>query len=549
MNLIAEVKAPYYGDREKWVDSKDQNVDGIIEAIKKSHSLDKTDYESFAKTFWRGNARDTAKLLFDFEKKYIVYAVEPELDQTVKSPGRIKADRHGDCKHYALFTCGVCDALNRMGYPVESWYRFTADIPGTEVHHVFAVVSDGKKQWWVDPVIDYFDQRPTFYNTKDVRMAISRLSGTEMSGTIRYDIAIVAGRNPFRTRDHLLRFLELHGKRPADFPDAHSMKAFIIHALNPRMGGMESAIGKKKRHNNFLKSIAHGMEVNLHNAGKEIAKDAKAVKNMALKVSFAAARGPFLALVALNKLNLAHRYRDTLVGPHRTPLLRAWRDIGGNEHAFINAVNSGWRHYKQQHGGYNASRDHISGIGYVGDCSIGFAIESAMALATGIIAVLNKFVHSNAPAADQELAEGAKKGAVDVAMAANEGMQNDKGGGTTTTTDIPGSGGKMQLATGIDQEGNPTVAVRTTSHPAFDQAAQPPAGSSSDDIQGGGAVQLQRQDSNIDTGMAGKDSFKQWWDNATAWVKEHKALAIGVPLAIGTGAVLVNRLGGKKRRR
>lgn len=559
---IAEIQAPYDGKREIWVDDKDQKVSEIIKSIQKAHDLDKTDYNSFAKIFWQGNVRDTAKLLFDFHKKYVVYAIEPEKDQTVKTPGRIKADRHGDCKHYAQFTCGVCDALNRMGYPVEARYRFVADFPGSEVHHVFAVVSDGKNDFWVDPVIERFDDRPTFYNTKDFRMAISRLSGTEngmeVNGTGQYDIAIVAGRNPFRSRDHLLMFLKGHGMAPGNFRDANHMKMFILqklhhHGLKPHMGEYDG-IGKKKAHNNFLKKIAHGMEVNAKHLGKGIEKAADKVKAMSLKVSLAAGRGPFLGLVATNSFNLGHRLRDTLVGPHRGPLLRKWKDIGGNEKALINAVNSGWRHYKKHHGGYNPGRDHVSGfsVGYlqVGD-TIGIAPQAAVALASGIIALLGKFIHSKAPAHDEAIATAAKEGAVDIASKANEGITNDQGGASTTAVDIPGTKGQMQLQTGVDENGAPTVAVHSTAHPAFDQAAQPPAhGDGSDDIQGGGSVQLQKQDSQIDAGMSGKDSFKEFWENGVTWVKAHKGAVIATTAAVVIGVPVARHLmSGKKRKR
>lgn len=544
---IAEVRAPYDGAREVWVDDKNQSVAKIITAIRKAHDLDKTDYNNFARIFWRGNARDTAKLLFDFHKKYVVYAIEPEGDQTVKTPGRIAHDRHGDCKHYAQFTCGVCDALNRMGFPIEARYRFVSDLPGQEVHHVFAVVSDGKNDYWVDPVIERFDERPTFYNTKELRMAISRLSGTTT-----HDIAIVAGRNPFRSQRQLLMFLRHHGMSPRDFRDADHMKMFIVRKLHmhgmPQLGDYES-LGRKKKahHNNFLKKIAHGMEVNARNVKKGVDKAADKVKNMALKVSLAAGVGPFLGLVAMNTFNLAHRLRDTLIGPHREPLLRKWRDIGGNERALINAVNSGWRHYKQHHGGYNPGRDHVSGMGYLGNSQIGVVqAAAAVALASGVIALLNKFIHSPAPAHEEAIADAAKKGAVDVAMAADKGAANDEGG-ATTTADIPGTGGKMQVSTGVDQNGNPTVAVHAAGHPVFDQAAQP-SGSGPDDLQGGGAVQ--KQDSSIDAGVSGKDSFKQWWENTWTWIKDHKVAVIGTGLTVGIGIPLVSKLAtGKKKRR
>ena len=181
MVTAAEIKRslPYSGARDMLVNSRDQSTPKIIEYIGEQHRRDKASYDKIADQFWNQDARTTAKDLFNFCKKNIKYFVEPESDQTVKTPGRILIDGHGDCKHYSLFINGICDSLRRAGYPISSYYNFVSDSPDIDVHHVFAVIKDGNgNEIWADPVLDHFNIKPHYHNTKKLDMAISILSGT-----------------------------------------------------------------------------------------------------------------------------------------------------------------------------------------------------------------------------------------------------------------------------------------------------------------------------------------------------------------------------------
>ena len=563
--------APYDGGREVWVDDDNQNVAEIIQAIRKKHNLDVDWYNKHCKEFWRGNVKDTAKLLFDFHKKYIDYIIEPEKDQTVKTPGRLLHDRHGDCKHYSLFTCGIVDALTRAGYPIECNYRFVADYPELEVHHVFAVVSDpvNKKNYWVDPVLDTFNDRPTFYNTKDYGMAISSLSGTA-GGTGRYNISIVAGgvgqRNPFHNRHELLAFLRKHGRHPNSFKNPMEMKVFIIDRLNHEIHShnSKSAVGRKnKKHGNFLTKIAHGLKVNAENAAHGIAVDAANAKTMALKVSLAAGRGPFLALVDLNAFNLAHRLRDTLMieGPERrAKLLAKWRSLGGKDSGLINAVNNGYREYKRHNGGYVISRDHVSGIG--------MAETTMVALASGILATLAAYFKSATPADKSAMAKSATTGTQDITAKVHKAITASPDASNSITNMATGnSGGSISANTGVSADGTPTVTVTAASHPSFDNAGQPggPDGNyqpTPDDIPGGGPVD-NAVSTMMDNGGGGKKKGKKSGaadegsngsgngltkiiDEVETFVTDHKT-AVGI--TAGTMALGYFLMHTKKRRR
>lgn len=175
---------PYYGIETNLVE--DQDSSDIIVFLKKNHKQNQKDYDNIAIDFWQGNAGDTAKYLFDFCKKNIAYKIEPKERQTVKTPGAIIHEGVGDCKHYSSFINGIIDALYRKGYPVTCMYRFVSDDPGTDVHHVFAVIKDGSgREYWADPVVNTFNKRPIFYNTKNVHMPLKQISGTSAIGNCR----------------------------------------------------------------------------------------------------------------------------------------------------------------------------------------------------------------------------------------------------------------------------------------------------------------------------------------------------------------------------
>lgn len=597
MMPISDIKhdLPYFGKSEMWVDDDGQNVEEIIKSIKRSHDLDKTDYDKHCLDFWRGNAKDTAKLLFDFHKRYIKYVIEPESDQTVKTPGRLINDRHGDCKHYSLFTCGIVDALNRKGYPIEAKYRFVSDTPDVEVHHVFAVVTEPSqigypsraKQWgadkirdyalksglrlvhgyevegrvnavsgtgkeyWCDPVLDNFNERPNFHNTKDYRMAINRLSGTK-----EHDIAIVAGRNrnPFHNKEQLLAYLHHHGARPEHFQNEREMQSFLINKLREDVARFKNmrrpdapAIGKKnKHHKNFLKSIAHGFEVNAKNVAHGIQVDAANAKTLALKVSLAAARGPFLGLVDLNTFNLAHRLRDTLMSPqHRGALLQKWKDLGGNDKTLINSVNNGWRVYKKHHGGWNEARDRVSGRRLAGP-----EIAAAVALASGIIAALEKFIHSDAPKQEEAIADAATTGTKDLVHKAHKHISKQPGD-SNTASDVPlgdnASNGTMSVSTGVDANGNPTLAITSVDHPVLNNAGKSveqlrpedpdaPDADDPDDVPGGGPVAKQH-------GHGGGMDIEQ---KIKDFAEEHKGAGIGLGVGV-VGGIVVGKFSGAKK--
>lgn len=280
---------PYDGKRLLLVSDADQDTNQIIKHILLRHGQDKKAYDDIAEKFWRGNAKETAQLLFDFLKTYVNYQIEPESSQTVKSPGNILANLHGDCKHYALFITGIADALKRKGYPIDTFYRFVADQPNMDVHHVFSVIKDADgNEFWVDPVLKEFNKRPQFFNVVDKRPeAAGGGVGAvyALSGTWKYPVAQVGRSNIFK------RFV-------------HSME---VNFANLKKGVEHTANEAKE----VVKKQIHAAEVNATNA-----------KNAVVKVSGVAARKAFLALVALNFHGFATALDQARKDPAKTEELR-----------------------------------------------------------------------------------------------------------------------------------------------------------------------------------------------------------------------------------
>ena len=120
MNIgkLLGILTPFANNKQLLVD--DQDTDDIISHILKAHKKYASDYDKISDYFWKGNAVDTSHFVFDFLKKNVVYSIEPESRQSVKSPAAILstgAYKSGgnDCKHYSLFQAGIYDSLRRKG--------------------------------------------------------------------------------------------------------------------------------------------------------------------------------------------------------------------------------------------------------------------------------------------------------------------------------------------------------------------------------------------------------------------------------------------------
>jgi hypothetical protein len=194
VETLLEYLPPYQGSEK--VIAQQQDVSDIEKEVLAAHQLFSSDYDCIAGFFEGGTNYDICKRLFDFCKNNLPYEAESEHVQSTRSPGGILSlaaiGGTCDCKHFAGFTAGILDALNRLGYNFDWSYRFASysrnsDAPG----HVFVNVNEDRiGEIWIDPaplenrnhefLPRYFNDRlatPYFFTDKIPDMALVRMSG------------------------------------------------------------------------------------------------------------------------------------------------------------------------------------------------------------------------------------------------------------------------------------------------------------------------------------------------------------------------------------
>jgi hypothetical protein len=179
--LIGKV-SPFLGKKEMLVANQD-TVD-IIDALISNHYKYEKEYDKIFSYFDGGNVEETAFNVWQFLKDQFKYTIEPEKMQILRSPAAIFASNMVgiDCKGYATFANGIMDAYRRnTGKNFDVYYRFASYDPYDKIpQHVFAVVKEKGVEYWIDPVLDQFDEKkqPYYYKDKKIKnMALVAMSG------------------------------------------------------------------------------------------------------------------------------------------------------------------------------------------------------------------------------------------------------------------------------------------------------------------------------------------------------------------------------------
>ena len=186
-NVLIGKVSPYMGKREIIVGNQDTT--DIIDALIKNHYKYNSEYDKIFRYFDGGSVEETAFNVWQFLKDDFKYTIEPEKMQILRSPGAILASNIVgiDCKGYATFANGVMDAYRRnTGKKFDIYYRFASYDPFDNTpQHVFAVVNENGNEFWIDPVLDQFDEKkqPYFYKDKKIKnMALVAMSGIKKMG-------------------------------------------------------------------------------------------------------------------------------------------------------------------------------------------------------------------------------------------------------------------------------------------------------------------------------------------------------------------------------
>ena len=181
-NVLIGKVSPFTGKREIVVANQD-TVD-IIDALIKNHYKYSNEYDKIFRYFDGGSVEETAFNVWQFLKDDFKYTIEPEKMQILRSPAAIlESNVIGiDCKGYATFANGIMDAYRRnTKKDFDVYYRFASYDPfDSTPQHVFAVVNENGVEYWIDPVLDQFDERkqPYYFKDKKIKnMALVAMSG------------------------------------------------------------------------------------------------------------------------------------------------------------------------------------------------------------------------------------------------------------------------------------------------------------------------------------------------------------------------------------
>lgn len=303
LNQYILAVSPYQGTETILVE--DHTVPDIIDGIEYKHKKDLKQYDLFSSNFWKGTPEKTAKFIFDYLKNNVYYDIEHPNDQSVKGPGAIIGDRFGDCKHYALFANGVLDSLRRKGYLPGATiaYRFAGYNNSKDVHHVFSVLTVNGREYWIDPVLNNFNQRHPYSVAKDVKiMPLKEINGIGAAG---------AG--------------------------------------------------------NIFQDIKKGFQNTVKKVTTTAQKVAPQVTQPIMKIGIAPARNSFLLLLKMNGFNIAHRLYDFIhrSKENERELRDKWQSMGGSYNTLKDQINHGMNAYlarnKQTMADYNKQKGFING--------------------------------------------------------------------------------------------------------------------------------------------------------------------------------------------
>jgi len=178
-NTILGKLTPFLNQQNVVVEN--QGVNDIISGILETHNKYTDEYDRIFPYFIGSDLQETSKNIFNFLKKNVPYYIESNELQFLKSPSSI-ISTPSDCKSYALFSCGVLDAIKRnTGEDFDIMYRFASYDPFDKIpQHVFCVVRGEGEEFWIDPVLNKFNEKkqPYFYKDKNInKMSLVGLSG------------------------------------------------------------------------------------------------------------------------------------------------------------------------------------------------------------------------------------------------------------------------------------------------------------------------------------------------------------------------------------
>lgn len=167
----------------------DGDTDDIVSVILHGDRLAAPFTADFAPYFRSGATITTGQKVWDFVKSNIRYKKDKNGHERIKSPGKLWADKEGDCKSMSIFVASI---LQNLGIPYK--YRF-AHYPNPsrpwdkDVNHVFVVAMDATgREIPIDPVADRYNYEEPYefsYDHEAGKAAQAKVSGLFPEGGLK----------------------------------------------------------------------------------------------------------------------------------------------------------------------------------------------------------------------------------------------------------------------------------------------------------------------------------------------------------------------------
>lgn len=367
-NTLLDVLPPF--THSQVIIEKKQNTHDIVKEVINAHKFFSHDYDFICCFFDAPTKLRICKNLFDFCKSNILYEIEPESNQTTKSPAAILEMGYGDCKHYAGFIGGVLSALNRNYEKNIDWcYTFASySILDNEVQHVFVTVRIGEKEIWIDPVLCCFDTRnhiPVLRIDKNVNdfSMLTRVSGIGVAapaGDAPVFEPVVLTAEDFKDTANFLNAVTTSVNIPVDLSDndfdadpatVDQIKMLLYYGIIDTNSQIHPDI-----YINTLDSLDGQDAIDLQNAYMDFSGQVNAIGdifgsiwNSVKQVGLAPARGAYLALVSLNIFGLATQLNAVVTNPDGSQdqnginsLQAIWhKKLMGDTNLLLRAISNG----------------------------------------------------------------------------------------------------------------------------------------------------------------------------------------------------------------
>jgi hypothetical protein len=158
---------PEYKRTVEYVNGYNADIQHVLEKnfIAARRSVEKND---FYKQFEGRNLKDTCRNVWNYLKENVNYKEDGPIEQKIKMPPRLFADKEGDCKSLSLAAIAICSHF------ADCKFRYTSYRNDPTPTHVYIIVGD---KYIIDAVWFRFNEEKPYTYKFDKRMKISTLSG------------------------------------------------------------------------------------------------------------------------------------------------------------------------------------------------------------------------------------------------------------------------------------------------------------------------------------------------------------------------------------